>query len=193
MRGALLTFAFLVCATSAAAQSYTAAPAVTGQRQGNAGVARASMDVNAPPSAVWTVLSDCNHAQRFMSDLISCRVLDSGPGWDVREHRVHGWILRPVMTNVSRITLEPDRRLAFHRLRGDWTQSDGEWRLTPIDGGRGTHVEYEITAAIGVPIPVGVTQGRMIASVRDTLAGLRREAERVQTAQQTSLPTGGRR
>lgn len=185
--------AALLLATPAAAQSYTAVPQVSGQRDGNAGSARASMDVAAPPAAVWAILSDCNHAQRFMRDLISCRVLESGPGWDVREHRVHGWILHPVMTNVSRITLEPDRRLAFHRIRGDWTRSDGEWRLTPIDGGRGTHVEYEIIAAIGVPVPAGITQGRMISSVRDTLASLRREAEHVQTAQQTSIPASNGR
>jgi len=186
----LALIAALLLASPAAAQNYTAAPAVSGQRQGEAGTARASMDVNAPPAAVWSVLSDCEHAPRFMRDLISCRILESGPGWDVREHRAHGWILHPVMTNVSRITLDPGRRLAFHRIRGDWTRSDGEWRLTPIDGGRGTHVEYEITAVLGVPVPAGITQGRMIASVRDTLASLRREAERVQTAQQTSLPGG---
>lgn len=185
--------AVLLLATPAAAQNYAAAPQVSGQRNGNAGSARASMDVNASPAAVWAILSDCSDAVRFMRDLISCRVLESGPGWDVREHRVHGWILHPVMTNVSRITLEPDRRLAFHRIRGDWSRSDGEWRLTPIDGGRGTHVEYEITAAIDVPVPAGVTQGRMISSVRDTLASLRREAERVQTAQQTSLPASNGR
>lgn len=177
----------LFLASPATAQDYTAPPVVSGQRDGNGGAAHAAMDVDATPAAVWAVLSDCEHAQRFMRDLISCRVLQSGPGWDVREHRVRGWLLQPVMTNVSRITLEPERRLAFHRIRGDWSRSDGEWRLTPIDGGAGTHVEYEITAALGGPIPAGATQGRMIASVRDTLAALRREAERVNTAQTTSL------
>jgi uncharacterized protein YndB with AHSA1/START domain len=113
-----------------------------------------------------------------MSDLISCRVLDRGEGWDVREHRVRGWPLRPVMRNVSRITLEPNRRLAFRRLDGDWTRSEGEWRLTPIDGGRGTHVEYQIDAAFPGPLPAGMSQSRLVSKVRDTLANLRRAAER---------------
>jgi uncharacterized protein YndB with AHSA1/START domain len=166
----------LAFAVPAAAQDYDAAPAVSAQRSGDGGRASASMDVNAPPEAVWAVLSDCGQARRFMRDLISCRVIERGEGWDIREHRVRGWPLRPVMRNVSRITLEPNRRLAFRRIEGDWTRSEGEWRLTPIDDGRGTHVEYQIDAAISGPI--SVPQSRLVSSVRGTLANLRREAER---------------
>lgn len=168
----------LAFAVPAAAQNYGAAPRVSAQRSGDGGRANASMDVRAPPSAVWTILSDCGQARRFMRDLISCRVLESGEGWDVREHRVRGWVLRPVMRNVSRITLEPNRRLAFRRIDGDWTRSEGEWRLTPIDSGRGTHVEYTVDAAFDGPIPAGLSQSRLVSSVRNTLADLRREAER---------------
>jgi uncharacterized protein YndB with AHSA1/START domain len=168
----------LFFAVPVAAQSYGAAPQVSAHRSGGGGRADASVDVRAPPSAVWSILSDCGQARRFMRDLISCRVLDRGQGWDVREHRVRGWVLRPVMRNVSRITLEPNRRLAFRRIEGDWTRSEGEWRLTPIDGGRGTHVEYTIDAALSGPIPAGLSQSRLVSSVRNTLADLRREAER---------------
>ena len=173
-----LAFALLLLAMPASAQSYGAAPVVSAQRVGDGGRASASMDVRAPPSAVWSILSDCGRARTFMRDLVSCRVLERGDGWDIREHRVRGFPLGPVMRNVSRITLEPNRRLAFHRLAGDWTRSDGEWRLTPIDGGRGTHVEYQIDAAFRGPIPAGISQARLISSVRNTLADLRREAER---------------
>lgn len=176
----------LLMAGAAAAQNYESAPAVTAQRAGSGGEAHASMDVRAPPSAVWAVLSDCTHAQRFMRDLISCRILDQGDGWDVREHRVHGWLFQPVMRNVSRITLEPNRRLAFHRVEGDWTRSDGEWVLTPIDNGQGTHVEYRVNAALAGPIPAGLTQARLVSSVRSTLANLRRISESQEIAQQTA-------
>jgi uncharacterized protein YndB with AHSA1/START domain len=170
--------AALAWAPAAAAQKYDEPPVVSGERAGDGGRAHASMDVRAPPSAVWAVLSDCGQARRFMRDLISCRVLERGEGWDVREHRVRGWPLRPVMRNVSRITLEPNRRLAFHRIEGDWSRSEGEWRLTPIDDGRGTHVEYEINAAIEGALPAGLTQSRLLSTVRATLSALRREAER---------------
>mgnify|MGYP003577257163 CR=1 FL=1 len=173
-----IAFALLLLATPASAQNYRAAPVVAAQRGGDGGRASASMDVPAPPSAVWSILSDCGRARSFMRDLVSCRVPDRGEGWDVREHRVRAFPLGAVMRNVSRITLEPNRRLAFHRLEGEWTRSEGEWRLTPIDDGRGTHVEYQIDAAFRGPIPAGISQSRLVSSVRNTLADLRREAER---------------
>ncbi len=182
MRLGLLLAAALFAAP-AYAQRYEAAPAVSGQRVGrDGGEASASMDVRAPPAAVWAVLADCPNATRFMRNLISCRVLDHGAGWEVREHRVRGGPFLGVLRNVSRVTLEPTRRLAFRRLEGDWTRSHGEWRLTPIDGGRGTHVEYEINAAINGGLPAGMSQSFLYSSVRNTLTALRREAERRSTA-----------
>jgi len=178
MRLGLLLAAALFAAP-AYAQRYEAAPVVSGQRVGrDGGAASASMDVRAPPEAVWAVLADCPNATRFMRNLLSCRVLDHGDGWEVREHRVRGGPFLGVLRNVSRITLEPTRRMSFRRIEGDWSRSEGEWRLTPIDGGRGTHVEYEINAAINGGLPAGVSQSFLYSSVRSTLAALRREAER---------------
>src|SRR5689334_19654112 len=87
-------------ALPAVAANYDAAPTVTAQRSGNGGEARASLDIHAPPARVWAVLSDCPHARVFMRDLISCRVLQRGRNWELREHRIRGWLLRPVMRNV---------------------------------------------------------------------------------------------
>jgi uncharacterized protein YndB with AHSA1/START domain len=172
-----LLAAALVVTAPAAAQNYRAAPVVNAQRSGDGGAASASMDVRAPPAAVWAVLMDCANARRFMRDLISCRIVERGQGWEVREHRVRGWMLKPVLRSVSRITLTPNRRFAFSRVEGDWERSEGAWVLTPIDGGRGTHVEYSIDAALPGPVPAGLSRGRLVNSVRTTLLDLRREAE----------------
>lgn len=175
----LFFLAALLVAPCAAAQDYQAAPVVSAWREGaNGGEAHATMDVRAPPDVVWSILSDCGQARRFMRTLLTCRVLERGEGWDVREHRSRGWLLKPVMRNVSRITLEPNRRLAFHLVEGDWSRSDGEWTLTPIDGGRGTHVTYRINAAVAGGVPAGISQSFVVSNVRGTLAALKREAER---------------
>ncbi|MGQ0533263.1 MAG: SRPBCC family protein [Caulobacteraceae bacterium] len=178
----VFVLALLLWASPVAAQDYNAAPVVSARRAADGGEARASMDVRAPPGVVWSILSDCGQARRFMRNLISCRVLEQGAGWDVREHRSRGWPLHPVMRNVSRITLEPDRRLAFQLVEGDWSRSEGEWTLTPIDGGRGTRVTYRINAAIEGGLPAGISQSLLVNNVRATLAALRREAQRQQTS-----------
>lgn len=174
----VLLLAMLMFAHTAAAQNYGAAPTVNARRVGDGGEARASMDVRAPPSAVWSILSDCGQARRFMRNLISCRVLQRGEGWDVREHRSRGGPFRSAMRNVSRITLTPNRRLSFRLVEGDWERSDGEWTLTPIDGGRGTHVTYRINAALEGGVPQGISRSFLVNNVRATLAALKREAER---------------
>jgi uncharacterized protein YndB with AHSA1/START domain len=178
MRLALVLLALMLTAAPAVAQNYAAAPVVSARRAGDGGEAHASMDVHAPPSVVWSILSDCGQARKFMRNLLSCRVLERGDGWDVREHRSRGWLLMPTMRNVSRITLEPNRRLSFRLIEGDWSRSDGEWTLTPIEGGRGTHVTYRINAALAGRTPANIPQSQLISSVRGTLAALRREAER---------------
>ena len=97
-----------------AAGGFDAAPTVSAQAEGgSAGVIRAAMDVAAPPAVVWRVLSDCAAAPRYMPRLLSCKTLERDPAgkWDVREHRLEGNALKPVMRNVFRTTLEPPRRL----------------------------------------------------------------------------------
>ena len=91
------------------------------------------------------------------------------------------------MRNVSRVTLEPDHRLSFHLIEGDWTRSDGEWTLTPIDGGRGTRVTYRINAAVSGGLPAGMSQSLLVNNVRGTLAALRRQAERAATSSTSQL------
>ena len=175
MRRILVALVLSCLASPAFAANYDAAPVVSAHRAGNGGEARASVDIHAPTTRVWTVLSSCANARRFMRDLISCRVLQRGRGWEVREHRIRGWLMHPVMRNVLRVTLTPNRRLAFHRVSGDWARSQGAWTLTPIDNGRGTHVTYHISAAINGP--VSVPQATLINGVRRTLSDLRRVSE----------------
>ena len=163
----------------ALAQSYDAAPAVQAMAvAGSAASVSASMDVAASPSVVWSTLIDCANATRFMPKLISCKVLEKGPGWEVREHRLKGGVFKPVMRNVFRADFTPGRRLAFHRVAGDWKKSEGEWRLSPIDGGKGTHVTYHTDVAVDGPVPVSWVRSAVAKGMPQSMRALRDEAVR---------------
>jgi uncharacterized protein YndB with AHSA1/START domain len=143
---------------------------------GAAAVVHAQMDVAAPPSAVWAALYDCAGAPRYVPGLISCKVVAHGAGWEEREHRLKGPIFHPVVINRFRADFTPDQRLAFHRTGGDWKRSDGEWRLTPLGGGKATHVTYVLHFAIDAPISSGMLRDGVAKGMPRSLEALRREA-----------------
>jgi hypothetical protein len=79
----------------------------------------------------------------------------------------------------SRVTLEADRRLAFHSIGGDWARSDGEWRLTPIDE-RARHACRIRTGRVDCQAfqhRAGVAAVLVSAYAGDACSALRREAE----------------
>lgn len=167
-------------ATAAGAQDFAAAPVVTAKADPgqSGGSVSASIDIGAPPAAVWSALTDCAGAARYMPKLISCRIVEKGPGgrWEIREHKIRGPVFHPVMTSQFRADLDPERSLAFHRTGGDWKRSEGEWRLSPLDGGKATHVTYKISAAVSGPVPSGMLRSSIASGVRDSLLALRRES-----------------
>ena len=165
-------------ATSADAQSYDGTPEVHAEKgPDSSAVVDAAFDIHAPPSAVWSTLIDCANATRFMPKLISCRVLQKGPGdrWEIREHRLKGNLFKPEMRNVFRADFTPDRRLAFHRIDGDWKTSQGAWTLSPIDGGHGTHVTYHTEVAVDGPVPEGMVRSAVAKGAPEAMEALRRE------------------
>lgn len=178
MKALVFGMAMLVTASAASAQEYAKPPVVNAKAEPGltGGSVNASIDIEAPPSAVWSALTDCAGAPRFMPKLISCRILNKGPGWEEREHRIKGPFFKPVMTSQFRADMQTERSIAFHRTGGDWKRSQGEWRLTPLAGGKGTHVTYQISAAINGPAPSGMVRSSIASGVREALLALRKES-----------------
>ena len=143
---------------------------------GAAGRVSAGIDIPAPPSVVWRVMLDCPRAPRFVPKLKSCRVVegDAAAGSDVREHRLAGPL--GTVRNVFRSTYTPERRIVTARVAGDLRTAEGEWRLQPIDGGRGTRVSYDSRMALNAPLPGGMVRQAMRRDTPAVLRALRREA-----------------
>jgi len=177
----IVAAALVTCALGvqpALAAAYQAAPTVAARATSDAAASvESQMDVAAPPKVVWATLVDCANATRFMPKLISCKILQKGPGdrWEVREHVLKGNMLKPKMRNVFRADFSPPHRLAFRRVAGDWKRSEGVWTITPIDGGRGSHVAYHTDVALNGPVPVSMVRAAVLKGMPEAMLALRRE------------------
>lgn len=171
-----VVLAALALASPAAAADFNAKPAVSVRAEGDGGAASASVDIAAPPKAVWAALTDCAGYPRYMPGVISCRIVSKGPGYEVREQKIRGLPLMKPLTNVFRADLTPPSDFRFHRVGGDWKRSEGEWKITAIPGG--SHVTYEIHVAMAGTAPAGLVRSSVASGLPKSLEALRKEAVR---------------
>jgi uncharacterized protein YndB with AHSA1/START domain len=143
-----------------------------------AALIRAAVDIKAPPSTVWAVMTDCRLAQRFIADLASCTVLsgDQRQGWDVRDQFSRGNIFLPDLHNVVRSEYQPYSLIRFRKAGGDLKAEDGEWRLEAIQGGAGTRVIYINRVKANILVPAVIVRAGLRGSTPKVLMNLQRES-----------------
>jgi uncharacterized protein YndB with AHSA1/START domain len=171
--------------TSMAAERLDLTP-VRDARDGSHGL-RAEFDIAAPIFAVWAVLVDCDTAPQHVPGMKSCKVLEQDRAglWDIREHRVKLPWFPLVLRNVVRSDYEPLTRLRYQKARPDGQRLDGEWRLTPINGGAATHIVYVGYLTGVLPIPELILR----AYVREGIEAVRLESlSRARVLPRSSLP-----
>lgn len=135
------------------------------------------IDIPAPPSVVWDVMLDCNEALRYVPKLKGCRVLQTGSGWDVREH-VFDYGMLGRIRHVFRSDYTGRSRIRTSRVEGDLKASQGEWRLEPLDGGKATRVRYGSRSQPKTPVPGPVARQAIRRDAPASLRGLRNAAAR---------------
>ncbi len=190
MRALLAGLGLLLTATSASAFDLNAkAQAALAKREaytevspdpdGISGHVRAVIDIAAPPQKVWTMITDCAVAGQLLTNLTSCRVLsgDQRKGWDIREHLTRRNLVFPGMRIVFRSDYEPISRIKFKLVEGDLKVEQGEWRLEPLNGGRGTRVFYENRLAVDWPVPKALLREALRKDTPKVLMNLRRASE----------------
>ena len=145
---------------------------------GRGGQVRAMIDIAAPPQAVWAAILDCERAARMTPSVKRCTVLerDATGRIELREHVVKWGFLLPALHSVSRLTLEPFRRIGFRCEGGDIKDCEGQWLLEPLGGGRATRVTYENRATAPFGLPDGLATMAMRRDVPAALRALRRES-----------------
>ncbi len=145
--------------------------------EGATGLVAATIDIAAPPSAVWAVMIDCERSKRMIPSLTSCRVMSQTPDArsDVREHVVQWiWPLPPVRS-VFKSQYTPYQTIAFERVEGDLAYLKGSWTLEPLREGVATRLSYSARISPGWPVPGPLVRAAIEADVPKTLMALRRE------------------
>ena len=128
---------------------------------GASGLIRGSVEIDAPPEAVWKVVVDCDLAPRMVKRLKSCRILEHDPAgrWDVREHVSRAGIL-PAVRSVFRSEYDPPHRIRFYREGGQLQVLNGEWRLVPPLSSRAVALRpWKQVLALGSTSPAGGKSG----------------------------------
>ncbi len=145
---------------------------------GRGGSVRAMIDIAAPPDAVWRTILDCERAARMTPSVRRCTVLSRDPSGrtETREHVIKWSFLLPAFHSVSRLELDPERRIAFRCVDGDIKDCEGQWLLEPRDGGKATRVTYENRARAPYGVPSGLAAMAMRRDVPAALRALRRES-----------------
>lgn len=141
---------------------------------GDAAAILGAIDIAAPPRKVWDTMTNCELAKKMIANLIVCRTLQQGGGWDVREQVTKGNLFIPTLRNVIRSDYQPYSRIAFRRIDGDIPVMQGEWILQPLNGGKGTRVIYRNRVKAPIKAPAAVVRAGMKADCAKVLMNLKR-------------------
>jgi uncharacterized membrane protein len=139
---------------------------------------RAAIDIPAPAKVIWEVMNDCKYANRLVTTVTSCKVLQNDPTHqtDLRETVTRGNLVVPTLTNIVREQYDPYRVIRFEKAGGNLTEERGEWRLTPVGGGAVTLVTYENLVGADILAPAFVVRGVMREDTAKVMMNLRRES-----------------
>jgi carbon monoxide dehydrogenase subunit G len=148
----------------------------------------AAVRIKASPEAIWSVLTDCDHAASFIPGVKRCRRVKSAPDgtWEVIEQESkYSWLM-PSVTTVVQADYRRPRRIDFRRVSGDLKDEDGTWLLEADSRerapGNTTLVEYELHVDPGFWIPRVLLRHSLLSELPAALTALRIRAE--QTGQQ---------
>jgi hypothetical protein len=158
---------------------------------------RADVRINASPEAIWSVLTDCDHAASFIPGVKRCRRVQAAPddSWEIIEQEARYSWLMPAVTSVVRVDYKRPQRIDFKRVSGDLKDETGDWVLLPEraaadppagasqsateSAGDATVVEYELNVDPGFWIPRVLLRHSLRSELPAALAALRTRSESV--------------
>ena len=186
----------LACGIRAPAAEFTLTPAETQRISEGKIVLRAKLDstqrrgtvsaavrIEAPPEVVFRMLTHCADALEYVPHLEQCRVRDQAAdgSWALVEQVIDfGWYA-PSIQWVFRSEVEPNLRITFRQISGDFKANEGVWEFEPTDDGATTLLLYQ--AYIDPPgfVPNWLARSTFRRELPQMLTGLRQRCEAQQT------------
>lgn len=146
----------------------------------------AAIDVNAPPQAVWAIMTDCAMNVKIVKNMKNCTVIErSKTGrWDIREQISGGGFMKPKVRSVFRSEYQPYSRITISRAGGDMKVQNGVWRLAPLKGGK-TRLTYHAHSRSPINVPASMLRGAAQKNMPKILMNLRQAAEDKYSAHST--------
>ncbi|MNS23312.1 Polyketide cyclase / dehydrase and lipid transport [compost metagenome] len=134
----------------------------------------ATMYVEAPPKAVFGVLTDYDHLAEFMPLVNAAKTLETSPKGATVLFKVR-YMRFFEIEEVDVRTHEPYSRITWQAIKGPLKVSNGSWVLKPQ--GKGTHLTYQTDVDPGMPVPSALTGMLLKQGLPEFLTGIKRRAE----------------
>ena len=117
--------------------------------------------VNRPPAVLFALINDIESYPQFVPWCTHAHVQSRSPSEIVATLGVRQGPLRGEFT--TRNTLQPDSRIAMHLVSGPFSTLEGEWRLSPLEGG--CRVELAMRFAFNNPLTALVFERSFAATI----------------------------
>ncbi len=101
--------------------------------------------IAAPPKTVWEVITDYDNHKKFVPNVLDSGLIsDNGSEKVMFEKGRSGLLFFKKTVNIKmKVWGEPQKRLYFQQITGDFTVYHGEWVLEDYPQGAGTFLTYK--------------------------------------------------
>ena len=135
-------------------------------------------EVDAPPTAIWDVLTACEIAPEYVPNVVSCKKLEELDGGraELFVQTIKPAFFVPSFEHVFRLDYTPYSQIEVHRVSGPIAYMEGSWWLLPQDNGRVLLV-YELALDPGMPIPRFFVRATLKRDLPKVMQAVRERAE----------------
>jgi uncharacterized protein YndB with AHSA1/START domain len=130
--------------------------------------------IDAPPLAVFEVLTDYAHMAEFMPMVDEARPLALRPNGATVSYHMR-YLKFFDIVEIDERTYDKPRRITWHATEGPLKVSDGSWTLTPQ--GKGTRVVYQTDVDPGIPVPPAMVGHMLKQGLPEVLTAIRLRVE----------------